>query len=50
MLTARTAMAEAAMAEAAVTDPWDGVAIGASLATLDGDAGYGQQGMDQGEG
>jgi len=41
MLTARTAMAEAAMAEAAVTDPWDGVAIGASLATLDGDAGYG---------
>ena len=31
----------AATAEAAVTEPWDGIAVGASLATLDGDAGYG---------
>jgi len=30
-----------ATAGAAVTEPWDGVAVGASLATLDGDAGYG---------
>ena len=33
-------MAEAT-AGAAVTEPWDGIAVGASLATLDGDAGYG---------
>ncbi len=31
----------AAATGAAVTEPWDGVAVGASLATLDGDAGYG---------
>ncbi len=30
-----------AMAEAAVTEAWDGVLVGASLATLQGDAGYG---------
>jgi len=30
-----------ATAEAAVTELWDGLVVGASLATLDGDAGYG---------
>ena len=30
-----------ATAGAAVTEPWDGIAVGAALATLDGDAGYG---------
>src|SRR5690606_10473582 len=35
----RTAMAMAAM-EAAMPEAWDGVLVGANLATLDGDAGY----------
>ena len=34
-------MAVAIAEAAAVTDPWDGIAVGASLATLSDDAGYG---------